>query len=258
MIVKILALGDVTGNPGLDILAKKLRTIKKNNDISFTVVNGENASVMGITPHQAEEIFDAGADVITLGNHTWSRKEIIHYLNDHPYILRPSNFAPQNPGRGWGLFDTAFGSICVINLIGRCGMAFGTENPFFEADNILKQVETKNIFIDFHGEATSEKMAMAYYLDGRISALWGTHTHVQTSDAAIFPGGTGYITDLGMTGPVTSVLGVKPEQSVSFFLGNPPQRYESAGGSAKIEGAIFELDTETGHCIGVETLRITE
>lgn len=258
MKVNILAIGDVAGNPGLDVLASKLRTIKKNRDIAFTVVNGENASVMGITPRQAEEIFNAGADVITLGNHTWSRKEIIDYLNDNPYILRPANYAPQNPGRGWGIFDTAFGPVCVINLIGRCGMAFGTENPFFEADKILKQANSKINLVDFHAEATSEKMAMAYYLDGRVSALWGTHTHVQTSDAVVFPGGMGYITDLGMTGPCTSVLGVKPEQSISFYLGNPPKRYESAGGIAKIEGAIFEIDTETGRCIGIESLRIID
>lgn len=258
MAVNILAVGDVAGNPGLDILSKKLRTIKKQKNISFTVVNGENASVYGLMPHQAETIFDSGADVITLGNHTWGRREIIEYLDENRYILRPANYAPQTPGRGWGIFDTSFGDVCVINLIGRCNMTFGPENPFFEADKIIKQLSAKIILVDFHGEATSEKVAMAYHLDGRVSALWGTHTHIQTNDASVFPKGTGYMTDLGMTGAVHSVIGIKPELSLSMFLGNPPLRYESAAGPAKIEGAIFEIDTATGQCLSVEPLRITE
>jgi metallophosphoesterase (TIGR00282 family) len=257
MTVNILAVGDISGNPGLDILSRKLRTIKKLKNISFTVVNGENAAVMGLTPAQADDILSAGADVITLGNHTWSRREIIRYLDDNQYILRPANYAPRTPG-GWGIFHAPFGPVCVMNLIGRCGMPFGTENPFFEADRIIRQSEANVILVDFHTEATSEKLAMAYHLDGRVSAVWGTHTHVQTSDAAVLPGGTGYITDLGMTGPVRSVLGIRPEQSVSMFLGNPPQRFESADGEAKMECAIFEIDPETGRCAGVEALRITE
>ena len=258
MTVNILAVGDVTGTGGLGILAKKLRAIKKLKNIAFTVVNGENAAVVGITPAQADSLLEYGADVITLGNHTWGRRELAPYLDDCRYILRPSNFAPQVPGRGWGVFETAFGEVCVINLVGRCDMAFGTENPFLEADRILKEPKAKITLVDFHAEATSEKQAMAYYLDGRVSALWGTHTHVQTSDVSVFAKGTGYITDLGMTGPVVSVLGIKPEQSISRFLGNPPQRYESAAGVAKIEGAIFEIDTDTGNCVGVEAVRITE
>lgn len=258
MTVNILAVGDVSGNVGLEILAKKLRPLKKLKNIAFTVINGENASVVGITPAQADSLFEYGADVITLGNHTWDKREIAEYLDDCRYILRPSNYAPQVRGRGWGVFDSPFGDVCVINLIGRCHMDFGTENPFFEADKILKAPKAKITLVDFHAEATSEKLAMAYHLDGRVSAMWGTHTHVQTSDAGVFKQGMGYITDLGMTGPVVSVLGVKPEQSISKFLGNPPQRYESAVGAAKIEGAIFEIDTETGKCVGVESIRITE
>ena len=258
MNINILAVGDVVGNTGLEILSKKLPAIKKLKGISFTVVNGENASGTGITPRQAEEIFGAGADVITLGNHTFSRSDIIPYLDDCPYILRPANFAPQNPGRGYGVFETAFGDVCVINLIGRCGMNFGTENPFFAADKIAKETKAKITLVDIHAEATSEKLAMAYYLDGRVSAVWGTHTHVQTSDADVFENGTGYITDLGMTGPKRSVIGVKAEQSVSMFLGNPPQRYEAAPGEAKMECAVFEINAETGLCISAEALRITE
>ena len=257
MTINILAIGDVAGPPGADILSEKLRGIKKFKSIDFCVVNGENVSNLGLTPSQAQDLFDAGADVITLGNHTWGRREIIPFLDDCRYILRPSNFAPQVPGRGFGVFEASFGNVCVINLIGRADMSYGSENPFFEADKILKQIDTKIVLVDFHAEATSEKHAMAYYLDGRVSAVWGTHTHVQTSDCRVFPGGTGYITDVGMTGACNSVIGVKPEQSISRFLGNPHTRYDAADGPAKIEGAVFEIDAETGRCVSVEALRVT-
>lgn len=258
MTVNILAVGDVNGSVGLEFLKKKLRAFKKLKNIAFTVVNGENASIFGLTADQADTIFDAGADVITLGNHTWDKREMVDYVEENRYILRPANFAPQNPGRGWGVFDSPFGDVCVISLIGRCHMDFGTDNPFVEADRILKQSKARITLVDIHAEATSEKQAMVFHLDGRVSAVWGTHTHVQTSDACVQPKGTGFITDLGMTGPVLSVIGIKPEQSISKFLGNPPQRYESAGGAAKLEGAIFTIDTETGKCLGVEAIRVTE
>ena len=258
MNANILAVGDVTGHVGADFLIDKLGSLKKLFDISFTVVNGENAAGLGITPSQAEALYDAGADVITLGNHTWSKREIKVFLDDHAYILRPANFAPQVPGRGWGVYESPFGSVCVVNLIGRCEMSYGSENPFFEAERILKQTDAKVVLVDFHAEATSEKNAMAFFLDGRVTAVWGTHTHVQTSDIRIFPGGTGYITDLGMTGAQNSVIGMKPDQPISHFLGNPPGRFESADGPAKIEGAVFEVDTVTGRCISVEALRVEE
>ena len=260
MTANILAIGDVTGQAGVDFLSEKLRGVKKWGNIAYTVVNGENAAGLGIMSNQAEAILNAGADIVTLGNHTWGRPDIKRFLDDCPFILRPSNFAPQVPGRGWGIFEASFGSVCVINLIGRVTMPDGSENPFFEADRILKQADvanTKVILVDFHAEATSEKHAMAYYLDGRVSAVWGTHTHVQTSDCRIFSGGMGYITDLGMTGARESIIGMKPEQPISRFLGNPPGRFESAGGPAKIEGAIIEIDTGTGKCIGIEAIRIT-
>ena len=257
MTVRILAVGDVSGNAGLEFLARTLRPLKKQRNISFTVVNGENASVFGLTGSQADAIFSAGADVITLGNHTWDKRDMICYAEENRHILRPANYAPQNPGRGWGVFDTPFGDVCLMNLIGRCHMDFGSDNPFFEADRILKQSKAKITLVDMHAEATSEKQAMGFYLDGRVSAVWGTHTHVQTSDACVLPQGTGYITDLGMTGPVLSVIGVRPEQSISKFLGNPPRRYESAAGPAKLEGAVFEIDPSTGKCVGVESIRIT-
>lgn len=256
MTVNILAVGDVCGKTGLDILHRHLRSLQKMKQIAFTVVNGENANGVGITPQQAEDILDAGADVITLGNHTWGRWEIQNYLDDSSTILRPANFAPQCPGRGWGVFQTSFGEIAVINLIGRYNLDSNNDNPFRTADAILKRCDTKLVLVDMHAEATSERLAMGYHLDGRVSAVWGTHTHVQTSDGGVLPKGTGYISDLGMTGPAVSILGVDPKQSISRFLGDPPNRYAPAEGPGKLEGAIFTLDTETGRCTHVEALRL--
>lgn len=259
MLVNILAVGDVVGKSGLDFLKAHLGSIIKMKSASFTVVNGENASNAGVTPHQAEDIFFAGADVITLGNHAYGKQEIFDYLDDCSKILRPANFAPQAPGRGFGLYDTDFGRVLVINLIGRAGgMDTNPDNPFFEVERILSRQEKVITLVDMHAEMTSEKLAMGYFLDGRVSAVWGTHTHVQTSDAQVLPKGTGYITDLGMTGPVISVLGIKPELSISRFLGNPRRRYEAAPGKCKIECAVFTIDTETRLCRDVEELRIDD
>lgn len=257
MSVKILAVGDVCGEPGLDYLEKNLRNYRKENGIDFVVVNGENANVVGVTPRQADAIFRAGADVITLGNHTWTRTELRPYLDERSRILRPANFAPQCPGRGIGVFKTAFGDVCVLNLIGRFTLDSNTDNPFVIADGYMEEIKEKIILVDFHAEGTSEKRAMGFMLDGRASAVWGTHTHVQTSDACVLPKGTGYITDLGMTGAVNSVLGIDPEQSIGKFMGDPPRRYESAKGSVKLEGCIFEIDPQNGRCLRAESVRLT-
>jgi hypothetical protein len=255
--VNILAVGDICGQAGIDVLTEKLCGIKKLYDIGFTVVNGENAAGLGVTPAQADAIFAAGADVITLGNHTWSRMEICSYLDDCRYILRPSNFAPQVQGRGWGVFDTAFGDVCVINLIGRINVPYeSSDNAFIEVDSILKKIETKIVLVDFHADATSEKHAMAYHLDGRVSALWGTHTHVQTSDWRLFPGGMGYITDIGMTGALDSIIGMKSNQPVKRFLGYPPGKLEQADGPSRVEAAVFEIDAKSGKCLSVEAIRV--
>ena len=256
MQIRILAVGDVCGQPGLDHLEKHLKTYQKELDVAFTVVNGENANVVGITPKQADLIFRAGADVITLGNHTWTRTELQPYLEERTRILRPANYAPQCPGRGIAVFSRDFGDVCVLNLMGRFTLDANTDNPFVIADGYMAEIREKIILVDFHAEGTSEKRAMGFYLDGRVSAVWGTHTHVQTSDADVLPEGTGYITDLGMTGPVQSVLGIAPEQSIGKFLGDPPRRYEAAMGACKLEGAIFEIDSETGKCISAEAVRI--
>ena len=256
--MNILAVGDVVNESGLRFLKKKLRGLQRLVGADFTVVNGENAAGTGILPRQADEILDAGADVITLGNHGFRRKEILPYLDDCSRILRPLNLAPQSPGQGWGEYDTPAGPVLVVNLIGRCGMDFGPDNPFFALEKLLKDHSPRFILVDFHAEATSEKLAMAYHMDGLISALWGTHTHVQTSDAAVFPKGTGYITDLGMTGPALSVLGVRPEQSIRMFRGDPYEPFSGASGPAKLECAVFTLDDATGRCTEVKALRIEE
>lgn len=256
MTVKILAIGDVCGTVGLDFLHQKLKHFKTEHGIDFCVVNGENANVVGVTPKQCDSILRAGADAITLGNHTWTRWELQPYLDESVRVIRPANFAPQCPGRGDTVIQTEFGKVWIINLLGRYGLDANTDNPFVVVDEILRDPAADIILVDFHAEATSEKIAMGYYLDGRVSAVWGTHTHVQTSDACVLPGGTGYITDLGMTGPVHSVIGITPDQSIGKFLGDPPRRYDPASGPAKIEGAIFEINADDGRCIGVESVRL--
>ncbi len=252
MQLSILAVGDVVGNSGLQCLSANLRGLKKFYGVDFCVVNGENASGVGLTPAQAEQIFAAGADVITLGNHTWNRREICPYLDTCGYILRPANFQPSLPGRGWGVFETSKGPVGVVNLIGRCSMDFGPDNPFRVVDKILEQLGQIPVAVDFHAEATSEKLAMGYYLDGKICCLWGTHTHVPTADEQILPKGTGYQTDLGMTGPVRSVIGVRPEQSVAMFRGEMTSRFEVAPGPCRLCGALFTVDTRTRQCVKVE------
>lgn len=252
----VLAVGDIVSKSGLSMLKNNLRAFKKLKAIDFIIVNGENANGIGITPSQAEEIFDAGADVITLGNHTFKRTEIRTFLEDNPYILRPSNYAPQLPGKGYGVYEMKGEKIAVLNLIGRCMMDFGPDNPFLEVDKILKTLECNIIFVDFHAQATSEKLAMGYYLDGRVSAVFGTHTHVQTADEKILSKGTGYITDIGMTGPYYSVLGVKPEQSIAMFRGDLAERFEAADGDSFLNGALFEVDNKTGKCLRVERISL--
>jgi metallophosphoesterase (TIGR00282 family) len=256
MELHVLAVGDVVGENGLAHLERCLRPLQKLKNIAFTVVNGENASGVGLTPEQAMRIYDAGADVVTLGNHTFGRMQIADVLDDTPWLLRPANYTNRAPGRGWGVFDRGTATFRVVNLIGRCDLNFNAENPFTTMDKILKEPPATFTLVDFHAEATSEKLAMGYYLDGSVSALWGTHTHVPTADERVYPKGTGYITDLGMTGAVESVLGIRPEQSVETFLGGLPGRYQSASGPCKMQGAVFTLESDTGLCTAVERIDI--
>ena len=250
MLLNILAVGDVVSASGVAWLRRRLGAIKRQHDVHFTVVNGENAAGVGLTPDDARDLFEAGADVITLGNHTWGKIRITDYIEEERYLLRPANFSARVPGRGWGVFDGPMAlRIAVVNLIGRVGMDPNVDNPFTCADAILREVDADVILVDFHAEATSEKLALSWYLDGRVSAVWGTHTHVPTADVTILPQGTGHVTDLGMTGPALSVLGVKPELSINRFLGGLPRRYEAAEGPCRLDAVLFTVDSATGRCL---------
>ena len=253
---KVLAVGDVVGNPGMERIRRSLRKLKKDTGADFVIVNGENAAVVGMTPMQGEDILDAGADVITMGNHTFGKRELVDYLDDCPQIIRPANYAPQAPGKGWAVFDSKAGDVAVIDLVGRCNMDYGPDNPFLQIEKILKQVDTKLVLVEIHAEATSEKLAMGYMLDGRVSAVWGTHTHVPTADAQVLPKGTGYVTDLGMTGPKHSVLGIRPELSIAKFRGDLTSRYQWAEGPTKLEAVLFTIDTATGLCKKAERVDV--
>ena len=245
---KVLCVGDVVGRPGMDRVCRSLRQLKRQLNVDFTIVNGENAAVVGMTPQQAEDIFDAGADVITMGNHTFGKRELVDYLDETSRVLRPANYAPQAPGQGWGVYETGSGDVAVIDLQGRCNMDYTPDNPFLAVEKILKRIDTKLIFVELHAEATSEKLAMGYMLDGSVSAVFGTHTHVPTADAQVLPKGTGYVTDLGMTGPKHSVLGIRPDLSIAKFRGDLTERYRWAEGQTKLEAVLFTVDTETGLC----------
>ncbi len=255
---KVLAVGDVVGNPGMDRIRRSLRYLKRKTGADFVVVNGENAAVVGMLPQQGEDILDAGADAITMGNHTWAKRELVPYLEDCPQILRPANYAPQVPGQGYAIFDTKAGSVALIDLIGRVNMDYGPDNPFLCIEKLLKEIDARIILVEFHAEATSEKLAMGYMLDGRVSAVWGTHTHVPTADTQVLPKGTGYVTDLGMTGPMHSVLGIRPELSIAKFRGDLPERYRWAEGATKMEAVLFTIDSETGKCRAVERVDLSD
>ena len=257
MELRVLAVGDVTYEGGLRCLEKHLRQVKRLYGVDFCVVNGENVAGTGLTPAHASALFDAGADVITLGNHSFDRREICSYLDDSRYILRPANLRPSLPGRGYGVFDTKAGPVAVVNLLGRLNLDFRADDPFGTMDRLLTELDAP-VLLDFHAETTSEKLALGYYLDGRVAAQWGTHTHVQTADEQILPNGTGYITDLGMTGPVHSVLGIRPEQSIAHFRGELSARYASAPGPCAMCGAVFTVDMTSHLCTQAERVRIVD
>ena len=252
MELKVLAVGDVVGNPGLERIRRSLRQLKRKHNVDLVIVNGENAAVVGITPDQAEDILDWGADLITLGNHSFNKREIVPFLEDSRQILRPANLAPQSPGVGFTLVETRCGPVAVIDLIGRVNMDYTPDNPFLMVEKLLKNLDTRLILVEIHAEATSEKLAMGYMLDGRVSAVWGTHTHVPTADCRVLPKGTGYVTDLGMTGPANSVLGIRPELSIARFRGDLPERYRWADGPTKLEAVLFTIDAATGKCLQAE------
>ena len=254
--MRVLAVGDVVGQAGCDFLRQKMPLLKKQYQPDFILVNGENsAEGNGILPFSAKQIFDCGADVITTGNHGLRRREINDMMDEQIGLIRPANYHPDAHGAGVYLYDALSYRIGVVNLQGSVFLET-YENPFGCIERLLPQIEADIILVDFHAEATSEKLALGYYLDGRVSALWGTHTHVPTADERVYPKGTGYITDLGMTGAVESVLGIEPWQSVETFLGGLPGRYKTPQGPAKLQGAVFTLDSATGLCVDVERVDI--
>lgn len=255
--MNILAIGDVVGKEGCDFLRKHLPALKKLYDINLCIVNGENsAQNNGITPATAEHIFASGADVITTGNHVFRHKEIFDYLDENSRILRPANYPDSAPGKGYCIVDTGRVQVCVINLMGTVFMD-SLDNPFHKIDHILNEIGPDCIpILDFHAEATSEKKAMGFYLDGRASIVFGTHTHVQTNDDQVLPKGTGYITDLGMTGPQVSVLGVEPDCTIRRFVTKMPVRFTHASGPCIICGAVFGINYKNKSIFSINKIRI--
>lgn len=242
--MKILAVGDIVGSIGLKKLKEVLPMLKKENNIDFVIVNGENvAGGMGITEKDFNAILGAGANVVTLGNHTWAKKDVFSFINNER-LIRPANYPKGVPGNGYGIYNCNNKKIAVISLMGRTNINILTENPFLEADNIIEKIknEVDYIVVDFHAEATAEKIAMGHYLDGMINILFGTHTHTQTADEIILPKGTAYITDIGMTGPKNSVIGMDIEASLKRFITTLPERYKLAEGEAIFNGCIFDIN----------------
>ena len=245
--MKILAIGDLVGEGAVKKLKKELPKIRQENNIDFVIVNAENsAGGMGITTKIFDDLLDMNVDAITMGNHTWGKKDIFSFI-DHPKLLRPANYSKGVVGKGLGIYECKGKKIAVINLIGRTDMNVLSENPFTVANEMVDNLQGKvdMIFIDFHAEATAEKIAMGIYLDGKITTLYGTHTHVQTADEQILEKGTGYISDIGMTGPKYSVIGMNPEASIKRFVTSLPERYRLAEGECILNGCIFEVNDET-------------
>ena len=256
--MNILVLGDVVSDIGCGFVRKKLSSLKKLKGIDFCIANGENSAAgNGITPASANELFSAGVDFITTGNHVYRRKEIYDLLDENEFIIRPYNFPDGNPGKGYAVVDCGRCSIAVINLMGTMFMD-SLGNPFYAADRALSQIKGQAdiILVDFHAEATSEKQALGYYLDGKVSAVFGTHTHVLTADDRVLKNGTGYITDVGMCGVTDSVLGVKKELIIEKFRTNMPVRFDAASGDCMINGCIFTIDEKSGKCTSTEIVRI--
>lgn len=253
----LLAIGDVVGSAGCEFLRKNLPALKREYSVELVIVNGENsADGNGITPYSAEFLLDSGVDLLTTGNHVFRRKEIYGMLDESSRILRPANYPDSTPGRGYALIDTGRVNVCVINLMGTVFLE-PLDSPFKTADKILATLEKNTItLIDFHAEATSEKRALAFYLDGRVSAVVGTHTHVQTADEEVLPEGTGFLTDLGMTGPTLSVLGVEPQLAIRRHLTKMPVRFNNANTPCMLNGAVLDIDSKTGRTNFIKRIQI--
>lgn len=258
--MRILIVGDVVGRTGRRAFDRYTRELKRDRDIDLVIVNGENsAGGRGISRKSLDELYRGGADIVTSGNHIWDNREVYGFIDQEPYLLRPANYPEGAPGRGWCIYPFRNVNVAVINLSGRVFMP-EMDCPFQKIEDILSEIGTQaDIFIlDFHAEATSEKMAMGFYLDGRVQAVVGTHTHIQTGDARILPKGTAYITDLGMVGPWLSVLGVKPEIIIRKFTSCMPARFELAEGPAVYSALLVEIDSGSGKVTNVERILMNE
>ncbi len=259
--MNVLFIGDIIARPGRKVLRELLPSVKTAYHIDLTIANVENsAGGFGLTTAIAEELLEMGVDVMTSGNHIWDKKEILEYIKTKPQLLRPANFPPGCPGTGLWLEKTALGDrVAVINLQGRVYMP-SIDCPFRAADELLKEIgsRTKIILVDFHAEATSEKICLGRYLDGRVSAVLGTHTHVQTADEQILDQGTAYITDVGMSGPHDSVIGVDYQSSLQRFLLQIPRKYDSAQGKSKLNAVIVDIEAESGRARGIRRLSLDE
>ncbi len=256
--MKILAVGDIVGEAGVRKLKEELPKIKKEENIDFVITNGENsAGGMGITEKNFRDILEAGTNVITMGNHTWGKKDIFKFI-DAPQLLRPANYPKGVVGKGLGIYECKNKKIAVMNFMGRVDINILTENPFIMAKEMVEELQGKvdMIFIDFHAEATAEKIAMGRFLDGKITALFGTHTHVQTADEQIFPNGTAYITDLGMTGPKNSVIGMDVNVSFKRFETALPEKYKLADGECILNAVEFEVNDYTNKVTDIKRIRI--
>ncbi len=255
--MRLLFLGDVVGIGGCDFLMKKLPSLKREKNIDVCIANGENsAQGNGVTKKSVEMLLDSGVDFITLGNHTYKRPEFLDYLENDVPVIRPYNFPGDAPGKGVGIIDKGRYRIAVINMQGTV-YSEPLLNPFIEMDKALEETDgCKTVIVDFHAEATSEKRSMGFYLDGKVTAVIGTHTHVQTADEQLLPGGTAYITDVGMCGPVQSVLGIEPKLTIKKFKTNLPVKFENAGGEYFINGIIIDIDEKTGRSQAIERVNI--
>ena len=259
--IRVLFIGDIVGEPGREALRAYLPDIVASHDVHFVIANCENAAAgRGVTPKITRFLLGCGVDVLTSGNHIWDRPEIIPFIDDEPKLIRPANFPSSLPGRGMGIYETATGvKVAVMNLCGRLFMD-SYDNPFEYASDMVREAlsETPVIILDFHAEATSEKQAMGWFLDEKVSAVLGTHTHVQTADERVLPGGTAYITDVGMTGSADSIIGMDRDKALKRFLTMLPQRLEPAKENVALYAVILEIDLSNGRALGISRVRVGE
>lgn len=255
--IRILFLGDIVGEPGRKAVCELLPKLKEELALDFIIVNGENSAAgRGITPKLAISLMRAGAAVVTTGDHIWDQKEIVEFLPTEPRVLRPANYPQGTPGYGWIVLETKKGKVAVMNLQGRVFMGQQLDNPFPLATQIVEEIrkETLVIFVDFHAEATSEKVAMGWHLDGKVSAVVGTHTHVPTADERVLPNGTAFLCDAGMCGPMDSVIGSQIEPVLTRFHTMMPARFGVGRGRVRVNGAVVDVDPATGKALSIERL----